>query len=36
MNIYELVNNIGTLSNTLVNGHIKPFLIIGAPDCGKT
>lgn len=36
MNIYELVNNISTLANTRVNGHIKPFLIIGAPGCGKT
>ena len=36
MNIYELVRNIHVLANTRVNGYIKPFMIVGAPGCGKT
>lgn len=36
MNINELTKNIATLCGTRVNGYIKPFMIVGAPGCGKT
>lgn len=36
MNIFELVNNCDVLYNMRVNGHPKPFGIMGPPGGGKT